>query len=142
MTNIIAELGNAQKRDDVPEFRAGDTEAAEGIVQLAAALEPIVPHSQRRGMVDARLGLGVVASTAPEIVEAVSLQDVGAGGALQLGEVLPQEDFTLEQVVDVDLPRMHLADVTRDRVGPVAPQLEAPRYTARIIERFARRLES
>ncbi len=25
MTNIIAELGNAQKRDDVPEFRAGDT---------------------------------------------------------------------------------------------------------------------
>ena len=25
MTNIIAELGNAQKRDDVPDFRAGDT---------------------------------------------------------------------------------------------------------------------
>ena len=25
MTNVIAELGNAIKRDDVPEFRAGDT---------------------------------------------------------------------------------------------------------------------
>ncbi|WP_101524051.1 MULTISPECIES: 50S ribosomal protein L19 [Nocardioides] len=25
MTNVIAELGNAQKRDDVPDFRAGDT---------------------------------------------------------------------------------------------------------------------
>ncbi len=25
MSNIIAELGNAQKRDDVPAFRAGDT---------------------------------------------------------------------------------------------------------------------
>ena len=24
MTNVIAELGNAQKRDDVPAFRAGD----------------------------------------------------------------------------------------------------------------------
>jgi large subunit ribosomal protein L19 len=25
MSNVIADLGNAQKRDDVPEFRAGDT---------------------------------------------------------------------------------------------------------------------
>ena len=25
MTNVIAELGNASKRDDVPAFRAGDT---------------------------------------------------------------------------------------------------------------------
>jgi large subunit ribosomal protein L19 len=25
MTNVITELGNAQKRDDVPDFRAGDT---------------------------------------------------------------------------------------------------------------------
>ncbi len=25
MSNLIAELGNAQKRDDVPAFRAGDT---------------------------------------------------------------------------------------------------------------------
>ena len=25
MTNLIAELGNASKRDDVPDFRAGDT---------------------------------------------------------------------------------------------------------------------
>lgn len=25
MTNILAELGNAAKRDDVPDFRAGDT---------------------------------------------------------------------------------------------------------------------
>ena len=25
MTNVIAELGNALKRDDLPEFRAGDT---------------------------------------------------------------------------------------------------------------------
>lgn len=25
MTNLIAELGNAAKRDDVPDFRAGDT---------------------------------------------------------------------------------------------------------------------
>jgi large subunit ribosomal protein L19 len=25
MTNVIAEIGNAQKRDDVPDFRAGDT---------------------------------------------------------------------------------------------------------------------
>ena len=25
MTNVIAELGNATKRDDVPHFRAGDT---------------------------------------------------------------------------------------------------------------------
>jgi len=25
MTNVIADLGNANKRDDLPEFRAGDT---------------------------------------------------------------------------------------------------------------------
>jgi large subunit ribosomal protein L19 len=25
MSNVIADLGNAQKRDDVPQFRAGDT---------------------------------------------------------------------------------------------------------------------
>jgi large subunit ribosomal protein L19 len=25
MSNVIADLGNAQKRDDIPEFRAGDT---------------------------------------------------------------------------------------------------------------------
>jgi large subunit ribosomal protein L19 len=25
MSNLIADLGNAQKRDDIPEFRAGDT---------------------------------------------------------------------------------------------------------------------
>ena len=25
MSNVIAELGNASKRDDVPAFRAGDT---------------------------------------------------------------------------------------------------------------------
>jgi large subunit ribosomal protein L19 len=25
MTNVIADLGNASKRDDLPEFRAGDT---------------------------------------------------------------------------------------------------------------------
>ena len=25
MSNVIADLGNAQKRDDVPDFRAGDT---------------------------------------------------------------------------------------------------------------------
>jgi large subunit ribosomal protein L19 len=37
MTNIIAELGNAQKRTDVPAFRAGDTvkvhvKVVEGVV--------------------------------------------------------------------------------------------------------------
>ena len=25
MSNVIADLGNASKRDDLPEFRAGDT---------------------------------------------------------------------------------------------------------------------
>ena len=25
MTNVIAEIGNASKRDDLPDFRAGDT---------------------------------------------------------------------------------------------------------------------
>jgi hypothetical protein len=108
-----------------PECASDQTKKVE-LWSVAATHQSVVPHAQSRGLRNSRLGLGVVACAAPQFVKTIGLQDVRTDSAFSFGEVLQKKDFALEQVVHVDLPRVRLAGIARDRIGPVTSELEAP----------------
>ena len=81
MTNVITDLGNAAKRDDLPEFRAGDTvkvhvKVTEGTRSRVQIFQGVVIRDQGSG-----IGTGVPRADGPPYLPSLCRTRIGVGSA-------------------------------------------------------------